>query len=280
MLNIVGKNIKFSGYLTFENNLFMFFGEENINFTFKKLQSNNKYWWCLIDEICNKKKVLNYELHNKATRLFLSNKDLIYLYDEEGSKLEIPTICYKGDHIETLAYTASFGQRRSTRSRFGPFYTLGTFNWAVRWAGWSKNYQKHFFQGKSITDDNGKYKRGGVIRIAVFLGDLEIRHIIMNRKNDIFKYLIDFYDINKDRTKGEIAIHKDREERETGKWSTIYKSLIIPKIKNNNNSSYFNANTEYIISDSNDKLTLSLHEIDITSLNVNWEPFSENYRIL
>ena len=40
-----------------------------------------------------------------------------------------------------------------------------------------------------------------------------------------------------------------------------YNSIVIPKVKYKNNSGYFNINTEYIISDSNNKITLSIHEI-------------------
>lgn len=278
--DLIGRNIEYKGYLKNDGSIFVFFGSENLNYIFKKFQSNNKYWWCLIDEICNKQMVINYKFHKSVTNVFFSNKELIYLYDEDGKQLEIPTIVFRGDHIDILSYLAAFGQRRSTRSRFGPFYTLGTFNWAIRWAGWSKNYQKHIFKGKNISDDNGKYKKGGIIRLAVFLGDLEENYVVINNKRNYFSHLINFYDRNSEKSMKEIEEHHKRRGRETGKWSTHYKSLVIPKIKFKNNSGYFNINTEFLVSDSNDKITISLHELDMSTLKSSWDPLSENYRIL
>tara|TARA_Y100000591_G_C21836611_1_gene702936 strand:- start:500 stop:1585 length:1086 start_codon:yes stop_codon:yes gene_type:complete len=278
--NKLVNNAIYKGYLQFNNNYYIFFGRENKNFSLKKLQSVNKYWWCLIDEICNKKKVINYKFHNDIVNMFLSNSDLIYLYSEKNELLEVPSVAYRGDHNDILNYLAVFGQRRSTRSRFGPFYTLGTFNWAVRWAGWNKYYQKHFFKGKAVTDDNGKYLKGGIIRYAIFLGDLEKNYVILYNKKNYFYHLINYWDINKSRTKKEIEDYSKKTGKETGKWSNNYNSLVVPKIKNNNNDGYFNANTEYIISNNNNKITLSIHDLDMSSLKYNWDPFYENYKIL
>ena len=273
-------NVDYDGYLMFEDNIYLFFGGVNLNYNFKKIQSNNKFWWCLIDEICNKKKTINFNFHKSVVKLFLSNEEIIYLYDNKNEKLEIPIVSYRGDHIDILKYLAAFGQRRSTRSRFGPFYTSGSFNWAVRWAGWSKNYQKHTFMNKNVTDDNGKYFKGGIIRYAIFLGDLEDCYIIINNNKNYFDYLINHWDINKNRSKKENQKYNERKGKETGKWAIHYKSLIVPKIKFKKNDGYFNINTEYIITDSNNKITLSVHELDMSSLKGNWDPLYENYRIL
>ncbi len=279
--NITGVvNPLFKGYIEYDGNIFVFFEHINTNFIFKKLQSNNKYWFCLIDEICNKMKVLNYNIHPSVTKLFLANPDLIYLYNNENKILEIPTIAYRGDHYDILSYLAAFGQRRSTRSRFGPFYTLGTINWALKYAGWSKNYQKHTFQNKVITDNNGKYLKSGLIRYAVFLGSLESSYVLINNDKNYFKQLVDFQDTNKDLTKKQVLEYEKRKIKETGKWSAHFNSLVIPKVKYKNISGYFNINTEYIISDSNNKITLSIHELDVDSLTPVWDPLYNNYNIL
>jgi hypothetical protein len=81
---LVNEDVKFKGYMKFEGKVYMFFGRENKSFTFKQLQSTNKYWWCLMDEICNKKQVIHYPIHKSAYRLFLSNPNLIYLYESTG----------------------------------------------------------------------------------------------------------------------------------------------------------------------------------------------------
>jgi hypothetical protein len=274
------ENPIYKGFKMYEGNIFVFFEHINTNYVFKQLQSTNKYWFVLMDEICNKRKVLNYNIHSSVTQLFLENPDLIYLYDNKNNTFEIPTVAYRGDHIDILAYLAAFGQRRSTRSRFGPFYTLGTINWALRYAGWSKNYQKHVFQGKSISDNNGKYNKCGLIRYAIFLGDLEKYYVLLNNKKNYFNYLLEHQDTNKDLSKSELEVFERRKMKETGKWSSHYKSLVIPKIKYTKNTGYFNINTEYIISDSNNKISLSIHEIDSKSLGPIWVPLHNNYKIL
>jgi len=274
------ENPEYKGYIEFNENLFVFFGMENKNYIFKKLQEQNKFWFVNIDEICNQRKIIYYDIHDSVTNLFLNNSELIYLYDKNNNKLEIPTTAYRGDHIDILTYLAVFGQRRSTRSRFGPFYTLGTLNWAIKYAGWSKNYQKHTFQGKAITDNNGKYLKGGIIRYALFLGDLEKNYVLINNNKNYFKYLIDYQDIDRDLSKTQIEEFQRRKIKETGKWAAHYSSIIIPKIKYKKNSGYFNINTEYIISDSNNKITLSIHEINTKFLPPVWNPLYNNYKLI
>ena len=274
------ENPIYKGYIQYEGNLFVFYGAEQDNYVFKQLQSRNKYWFATIDEICNQRRLIYYDIHESVTRLFLQHSDLIYLYDKNNNPLEIPTIAYRGDHNYILTYLAVFGQRRSTRSRFGPFYTLGTIQWAMKYAGWSKNYQKHIFQGKAISDNNGKYLKGGIIRYAIFLGDLEKNYVLVNNSKNYFKYLIDYQDTDKDLTKKQVEEFERRKIKETGKWATHYNSIVIPKVKYKNNSGYFNINTEYIISDSNNKITLSIHEIDTNSLPPVWNPLYNNYKLL
>ena len=267
------------GHLNFNGNMYIFFGKENRNFVFKKLQSNNKFWWCLMDEICNKKRVVNYLIHESVPKLFYNNENLIYLYNNKG-QVEIPIVVYRGDHIDIIPYLATFGQRRSTRSRFGPFYTFGTFKWSIRWAGWSRTYEKHIFNNKAISDDNGKYYKGGIIRYAIFLDDLEKNHVVMDTKKEYFKKLIEWFDGNKDKSKKEKDEWYSFLRQNTGKWSTTFTSLIVPKIKFKNLSGYFNINTEFIISDHKKKITLSIHELDNSSLKTVWDPLYENYQIL
>ena len=270
----------YKGYLYFQGELHIFFGQENKEYIFEKFKSTNKHWWCLIDEICNKKKILNFNIHDSVCKLFLSNPQLIYLHDKKGVKYEIPTVGYKGDHYDVLPYIAAFGQRRSSRSRFGPFYTFGTFKWSIRYAGWSRNYQKHIFQKNEISDENGKYKKSGIIRFALFLDDLEKSHTIMQTNDEYFSIMLKHFDDKGDKTRKELEQWSEFIKKNTGKWSTKFSSLIIPIIKYKKNSGYFNTNTEYILSDHKKKIPLSIHEIDNSSLQSIWEPFYENYQII
>lgn len=276
---LLNESVDFKGYMKFENKTYMFFGRENTGFTFKQLQSSNKYWWCLMDEICNKKEVIHYPVHKSVYRLFLSNPNLIYLYEQTGAIYETPVVAFIGNHQDINAYVAAFGIRRSTASRFGPFFTLGTFNRAIRYAGWSSNYQKHIFRGTAVSDDSGKYFKGGVIRYATFLGDLENYYVIMNN-NNYFENLFKYWDKRGDTSKRELEKQEEKLKKETGKWSTHFKSLVVPKIKLSKSDNYFNINTEYIVSDNNSLIALSIHEVDNKTLLPIWDPLNKNYRIL
>ena len=280
VFEIVNEKLKPKGYLKNEDGLFIFYKQDLDDFIFEKKMENDNYWWSILDEICNLKKVLYFKIHDSVTNLFLKNPFLIHLYNPDDKKYEIPIISFKGDHFDLIHYIASFGIRPSTRSRFGPFYTSGTYNWAVRYAGWSRYYSKQEFLGKKITDDNGKFKKGGILRLITFLGNLEEQKVILYNKDDYFYDYIKFYDDVKEKSKESIKKHLEKKNKYTGKWSLESKALIVPKIKLNNDIGYFNINTEFIIDNGDNQLTLSIHELNMDSLKVVWDPFYDGYEIL
>ena len=280
VFEILKEKLKPKGYLKNENGLFIFFQQELEDFIFEKKMKNDNYWWVIMDEICNLKKVLYFKIHDSVTNLFLSKPKFIHLYNEEGKKHENPIISFKGDHSDLIPYIASFGIRPSTRSRFGPFYTSGTYNWAVRYAGWSRYYSKQHFLGKKITNENGKFRKGGILRLITFLGNLNEQKVILYNKDDYFFDYIKFYDIEKDHSDEKLKKHFDKKNKFTGKWSLDSKTLIVPKIKFNKDIGYFNINTEYIIDDCDNQITLSIHELNMDTLKVVWDPIYDGYEIL
>ena len=280
VFEILNKRIKPKGYLKNTDGLFIFYNNEVDDFIFEKKMKKDNFWWTIMDEICNLKKVLYFKIHDSVTNLFFKHQLLIHLYDTEGKKFETPIITFKGEHIDLINYIASFGIRPSSRSRFGPFYTSGTYNWAVRYAGWSRYYVKQEFLGKKITDDNGKFKRGGILRLITFLGNLDEQKIISYNKDNYFYKLIDFYDDDKVKSNESIEKYLDNKNKYTGKWTLESKTLIVPKIKYKNDIGYFNINTEYIIDNGDNQLTLSIHELNMKSLKVVWDPLYDGYEIL
>jgi len=271
---------KYKGFLEFEGNVYIFYNDVGSISTICKLQSTDKYWWCLIDEICNNQTVIHYPVNDSVCKLFYNFPNLIYLY--KGNRLlETPTVVFKGSHLDITSYLAAFGQRVSSRSRFGPYYTLGTYNWSIRWAGWSRGYKKHIFNNKNISDNNGKYKKGGVIRMAIFLGHLEHIEVIFNNKSSYFNDLISWYDDETGKkTKKEKDVYYGNAWKNTGKWALQFNAIIVPKVKYKNIDSYFNINTEFIVTNNNDKKTLSIHELDMSTIKENWDPLCKNYKIL
>lgn len=280
VFEIINKKLKPKGYLNNKDGLFIFYNQEFDDFIFEKKNKKDNYWWTIIDEICNLKKVLYFKIHDSVTNIFFKNPFLIYLYDMEDNNFETPVITFKGEHMDLINYVASFGIRPSSRSRFGPFYTSGTYNWAIRYAGWSRYYLKQEFIGKKISDDNGKFKRGGILRLITFLGNLDEQKVILYNKDNYFYDLIKFYDDVKVKSKEDNKKYMDKKNKYTGTWALESKTLIIPKIKLEKDIGYFNINTEYIIDNGDNQLTLSIHELNMKSLKVVWDPLYDGYEIL
>ena len=65
------------------------------------------------------------------------------------------------------------GLRKSTLyAMMGPYYYFGTFRKSVRYAGWTSTYQMREIDGNPISDAEGRYNRGTIIRFAVFVGEM------------------------------------------------------------------------------------------------------------
>ena len=87
--------------------------------------------------------------------------------------LETPVVLYAGSNEKTLYFQYMFGKFLQNDPRFGRVFCFTDFPHAVREGGWSKNYEPEYKYNKRITDDHsrGKYKKGGILRFAVFLGN-------------------------------------------------------------------------------------------------------------
>jgi hypothetical protein len=98
--------------------------------------------------------------------------------------------------------------------------------------------------------------------------------------NNYFENLFKYWDKGGDISEKKLEKQEENLENETGKWSTHFKSLVVPKIKLSKTQMYFNINTEYIVSDNNSIIALSIHEVDNNTLLPIWDPLDKNYRIL
>jgi hypothetical protein len=115
---------------------------------------------------------------------------------------------------------------------------------------------------KLITDEDGMYKKGGIIRYSVFLGK---SRVILNNKNDHYHKTI----IN-DNTKKKKSI--------IGKWAQKYDSVLGSKLKIDSEI-YYNQ-THYIVTKNLENINaLTIHEIDMQSLKANWDPQYTGYSI-
>jgi hypothetical protein len=262
------------GYINYNNNLYFFYNhkeKQKINKKFK----NDSYWWGYIDEICNQKKIIYFPIHYNTFSIFYNYTRLIYLVNN-NIKYEIPTICYFGNTIEVLSYIATFGIKSNPVRHFGPYYYYGNFRKMIAHSGWHSNYTKREIFGKYINNSDGKYKQGGLIRFALFLGNSKI---ILNKKSDPFYWIIKHNDSNLIHSKKNIESFDKKTYKFKGEWTKKYDSLILGNIAYKNISGYFNINTEYITKKHNQQIPLSIHLLDMSSLKNNWDPTYTKYKI-
>ena len=148
---------------------------------------NTKYssdWWFgLVSEIVNYKKVLQFPINKLVTDLFLENPALCYLNNSLGDIIEVPNVAYYGGYYKRIAYAAALGQRKEgPLTAFGPYYYFNSYERAMRYAIWTVDFNPMEIDGKFITDkDAGKFNRGGIVRFAIFSG----KHtMLLNRESD------------------------------------------------------------------------------------------------
>lgn len=266
--SIFNKQYNCLGYIIQNKELFLFYQIDVKNHVSRIVMSKKtKFWWTLIDEICNHKKILNFPIHSSTTNLFLKNPDLLYLKTKQNKNIEIPIVAYKGDYFNFLPYLYIIGQKSEALSSFGPFYYFTNYLGSFRRGGWSSNYKMIKSKNKLITDEDGKYKKGGIIRYAVFLNK---SRVILNDNNDKLK-----------KSLVEDVIEKNVKVQNThiGKWSKYYDSLLLNKIKIDKDS-YFNLHPMIVVKNLESIKALTIHEIDMKTLKPNWDPLYTKYDIL
>ncbi len=166
------------------------------------------------------------------------------------------------------------GLRANNTSIYGTYYYLGAFTYAVKHGIWTTNYKQRNLLKNNISDTNGKYHNGGIIRYAIFLKNN--KYILYRKNNPFYTYInnLDTTDI--------IDMSKQKKNVKTIKsnWAEKYNSLSISSIKYKHLSGYFNINSQYIIRNLNQQKPLSCHELDVKNVGNVYDPLFKNYNIL
>lgn len=270
--SISNKNtLDYKGFISnsFGHYFFYQYLDNSINLQFKN--RNYELWWALIDEICNKKKILNFPLHKSVYLLFYNNPDLIYITDQNNNNIEIPISAFFGGSSQIISYVASIGMRLNAEKAYGSYYYLGSYENQIKNAGWSSNNRIIHYFDKPVSDENGKLKNGGLIRYALFLGNYRT---ILYRESDPFYWYIKY--LESESFDQKISKKADLYK---GKWAEKYDSLFISKIKYENIDGYYNINPMYIVKDFSQQIPISIHSLDNDTLKSNWDPFYNKYYI-
>jgi len=258
------------GYIIEENNIYLLINiprqvtpHEHI------LRRESEWWWCLIDEICNQRHIVNFPIHESVTNLFFKNNDLIYLRAVTGKKMPIPRALYYGTYSPIAPFYFVFGPKQTVTGRYGPYYYLGSYEKIIRYAGWSPEYTLIKKNNITIADENGKLTEGGgIIRYAVFLGKIKV---LLNHPHD--KKNIDVP------LKNTLEFQLRLEDRD-GEWSAHYDSLYYGRAKiKSTPPRYWRANPGFVTKDFNQQIPLSMHILDTKTLKTNWDPHYYKYYI-
>ena len=138
------------GFLRIDNVLYVFYQYINIGDDEPYKTDRDEWWWCLMDEICNWRKVAGMDVDPSVVKLFYERPGLIYLYDTNYNKLEIPVVGYHGESLKSLEFIYTFGVKESDiDSKYGPHYYYTTFERAFKYGD-------------------------GVIRAALFMNDMKV----------------------------------------------------------------------------------------------------------
>ena len=271
---IVDADTNYKGFLSFNNKHFFFYQMvEQVN-PIKLIKRSQQLWWAIIDEICNKKSLLSFPIADICSTLFFKHPKLIYLKDDKKENIEIPISTFYGGPAEIIPFAASVGIRANASTRYGSYYYTKSYSGVMRNAIFTSNYKERNIFSKIISNKDGKYFQGAIIRIATFTGN--DRHVLYRETDPFYDFIkqddeIDSYKKEKENTE----INK----KNKGKWAKKYDSLVFSKIKLKNFSGYFNKHPFYVIKSQKQLISLSYHLIDMKSTTPVWNPYYDNYKI-
>jgi hypothetical protein len=267
------KNCNFKGIYLYNNSIYVFIDLTKIDIDVSLIYRNSLSWFVLMDEIVNKKNVCNLNIGKEVTNFFLDNNIFLYFKNSNNDQIEIPTVVYSGTHEKLLPFNYLFGKSKDdSNSILGSNYYFTDFTNSVRNGGWSSNYEPEFRHGVLLTDKNsGKYKKGGIVRYAIFLGNCLIKENMPNDKIDESE----LKKMNIDKYYEKLTL---RISDYDSTWVSSYDSVFLGEIELDDGR-IFQECPMYIIKDFANQIPLSYHIINKNFLK---EKFckNDNYHIL
>ena len=151
---------EYKGFKVIDDEIYIFYDCSRSQIGLHCLKETNELWLTLMHEIINTGKVCNYEISEKVKNLFIYNEDLIYLKNSNNINCELPVVAYYDSYDKQIEFTSIFGVSRC-RDMLEGFAGL----------------YYYFYSYSTIIDrlkrEEGK-NRKGIIRIALFLGNMKV----------------------------------------------------------------------------------------------------------
>lgn len=271
--------IVFDGFYEFGQNLYLFFDLTKCDLNTDDIYSQSPVRFVISDEIVNHRNSCNIKIDDETVDFFVKNESINYLYDINKKQFEIPIVSYVGkSSTEKLNFVYTFGESAKNRSAmFGPYFYFTNFNYAIRQGGWSTDYKEEYIHDKLVTDKNGKYISGGIVRFALFTGNIKC---IENMPNDT----IDESDIKNERLNDPSLNNKNevltlRISDHDGLWTSSYDSIYLAKIELDDGSLIKEAPL-IAVKEHNQQIPLSYHFINKSKLGEKYDPKNNDYSIV
>jgi hypothetical protein len=251
-------NISFDGFYEYNNDLYLFFDitncEVNVDETY--LTSNVRFG--IIDEIVNHRNVCNMQIDDNVSTFFTKNESLNYLYDECNNPYEIPSVGFVGKPSEQKTnFVMMFGESAKNKSAIlGPYFYFTNFTNAIK---------------------NVEYKKGGIVRFALFTGKTKYIENAPNDPNDNSE-------IKRQRLEDSMLDNKKeiltlRISDHDGNWAQIYDSAYLGKLELDDGSLLVDT-PMIVLKNYNQQVPLSCHIVDRRNIGENIEENKNSYTIL
>lgn len=270
--------LEFDGFYEFNNNLYLFFDVTNCGINIDEVYLSSRIRFVLIDEIINHRNICNIPIDNSTTNFFLCNESLIYLYDKNNEAYEIPIVGFTGKPTEiNMKFCSMFGETPKDKNGImGPYYYFTNFKNAIRKGGWSQDYKMEKMYDNIITDENGKYIKGGIVRFALFTGSTKY---IENAPNDpIDDSLIKKARMEDENMNQKFEMLTIRISDHDGIWTKTYDSVYLGNLELDDGSILEDA-PMIVLKNYEQQVPLSLHYINKQNLDLKYDS-NKNYNIL
>ena len=260
------KDYKIVGYLEKGKDLY-FFVDVTYTIVFGNYNtgsgSKGSVSFCLMDEICNKRKFLNLPINYSVFSIFYENSILIYLKYKENI-LAIPDIGFFGVSKKKIAMVLGLGGNLGTGGQmqpFGPHPSLWDFQNSFKTAIWlTSDLNKIETLHRNDIDKYGRFKKfGAIIRYAVFLGRRTWH--IMYQNTDPFYDRIKGLDSHIKNLK-ELENYTQKKSKQNKEWPKKYDSLTMSPFKLKNINTIYPEYRAYALRKNSQQIPLAVYYPD------------------
>lgn len=226
-------NLDFKGFKYFNNELYVFIDLTDCSWgPYDGLLNVNKYWTCIVDELLNKKEILDFPIDSNVTNFLVENPKFLQLESLFNSKkeYEVPVVCYKTQRNEEMSNAILLGSFKTNELCLGENHYFTDYQTAIR--NCSKIEKENQLNKKKI--------KMGIVRYVVFLGKS--------------KYIAN-----------EIEFNNMKNKEKSYSWNNMYDSLYIGNYLLNNG--LYNPDIYLIVKNYEQQVPISYHIIKSTNLN-------------